>query len=194
MLEKNSCVGHMTLRELESNYRRNQILLEHQKISQIAYDERETSWHRYCIHAYGTHPVVIVPSQCCYCVQELEHSGAQLAAIEMSKERLLKAKSEYGDQHSLLSKSKGLIKVINWQNKSERYLLWAGLLLFCLVATYIIQKRFLYFVPHSMRPMALLRYVAHMLYYVFKKKNTSQQEEEDEHTMHSTTIPAPDEL
>jgi len=125
--------------------------------------------------------------------QELEHSGAQLAAIEMSKERLLKAKSEYGDQHSLLSKSKGLIKVINWQNKSERYLLWAGLLLFCLVAMYIIQKRFLYFVPHSMRPMALLRYVAHMLCYIFKKKHTSQHEEEEEDHP-ASTIPAPDEL
>jgi len=128
-------------------------------------------------------------------VQELEHSGAQIAAIEMSKERLLKAKSEYGDQHSFLSKSKGLIKVIDWQNKSERYLLWAGLLLFCLTALYIIQKRFLYFIPHSMRPMAILRYLAHMLYHIFKQKKTqTDQEGEEEHLMTPTTIRETDEL
>ena len=58
--------------------------------------------------------------------QELEHSGAQIAAIEVSHERLKKTHTEYGTQHSLLKKSKGLLKVIDWQNKSERYLSWAG--------------------------------------------------------------------
>lgn len=90
-------------------------------------------------------------------LQELEHSGAQLAAMEMSQERLKKTRSEYYGQHSLLKTSKKLLKVIDWQNKSERYLLWAGLVMFCLVALYITQKRAMYFVPEALRPMSLLR-------------------------------------
>eukprot|EP00890_Picochlorum_soloecismus_P000110 jgi/Picsp_1/109/NSC_00109-R1_vesicle transport protein len=89
--------------------------------------------------------------------QELEHSGAQLAAMEMSQERLKKTRSEYAGQHLLLKTSKNLLKVIDWQNKSERYLLWAGLVMFCLVALYITQKRAMYFVPEALRPMRLLR-------------------------------------
>jgi len=90
-------------------------------------------------------------------LQELEHSGAQLAAMEMSQERLKKTRSEYDGQHALLKRSKKFLKIIDWQNKSERYLLWAGLVMFCLVALYITQKRAMYFVPVALRPMSLVR-------------------------------------
>jgi hypothetical protein len=111
--------------------------------------------------------------------QELEHSGAQIAAIEMSQERLKKTHSEYGSQHTLLKKSKGLLKVIDWQNKSERYLLWAGLWFFCLVSMYIIQKRMLYFVPPSIRPVALLRYTLN-LFRSNDEQNTTRSMPTDE--------------
>jgi hypothetical protein len=37
----------------------------------------------------------------------------------------------------------------------ETYMLWFGLALFALVSFYVAQKRLLYFVPHSLRPMSL---------------------------------------
>ena len=88
---------------------------------------------------------------------ELEHSGAQLAAMETSHERLRTTGNEYQSQNSLLGRSKSLLRVINWQNKSEMYLLWAGLVLFCLVVLYISHKRSIYFVPKSLRPVSLVR-------------------------------------
>lgn len=96
--------------------------------------------------------------------QELEQSGAQLAALGMSQETLAKSNTQYQGQHSKLKRAKGLLSTIDWQNKSERYLLWAGLSLFCAVALYIIQKRALYFVPPSLRPMAFVRYALRMLF------------------------------
>lgn len=96
--------------------------------------------------------------------QELEQSGAQLAALGMSQETLTKSHTEYTKQHSKLKKAKGLISIVDWQNKSERYLLWAGLCLFGAVAFYIIQKRALYFVPPSLRPVSLVRYAFNMMF------------------------------
>jgi len=96
--------------------------------------------------------------------QELEQSGAQLAALGMSQETLTKSNKEYHSQHTKLKRAKGLISTVDWQNKSERYLLWAGLSLFCAVAFYIIQKRALYFVPPSLRPLALVRYAMRLLF------------------------------
>lgn len=77
--------------------------------------------------------------------------------MEMSQERLKKTRSKYDGQHALLKRSKKFLKIIDWQNKSERYLLWAGLVMFCLVALYITQKRAMYFVPVALRPMSLVR-------------------------------------
>lgn len=104
--------------------------------------------------------------------EELEHSGAQLAALGISHETLAKSNAEYRNQHSKLKKAKGLITTVDWQNKSERYLLWAGLCMFCAVALYIIQKRSLYFVPASFRPLALFRYVCHVFFGQSMKKRT----------------------
>ena len=95
--------------------------------------------------------------------QELEHSGSQLAAIELSQERLGKTNKEYESQHGKLKVAQGLIRVIDWQNKSERYMLWAGLGLFCATAAYILQKRVVYFVPESLRPVAVVRYAMRMM-------------------------------
>lgn len=95
--------------------------------------------------------------------QELEHSGAQLAAIELSQERLTKTNKEYDGQHGKLKTAQGLIKVIDWQNQSERYMLWGGILLFAACAAWIVQKRCMYFVPESLRPMAVVRYGYRML-------------------------------
>lgn len=96
--------------------------------------------------------------------QELEQSGAQLAALGMSQEMLSKSNEQYQSQHTRLKRAKGLLSTIDWQNKSEQYLLWAGLSLFCTVALYIIQKRVLYFVPPSLRPMAFIQYALRMLF------------------------------
>lgn len=90
--------------------------------------------------------------------EELEHSGTQLAAIEVSQERLGKTRKEYDSQHGKLNAAQRLIKVIDWQNQSERYLMWAGLALFALTAAYIVWKRSVYFVPASLRPVAVFRY------------------------------------
>lgn len=95
--------------------------------------------------------------------QELEQSGAQLAAIELSQEQLGKTSKEYDEQHGKLKTAHGLIKVIDWQNQSERYMLWAGIWLFAACAAWIVQKRCMYFVPESLRPMAVLRYAYSML-------------------------------
>lgn len=107
--------------------------------------------------------------------QELEHSGAQLAAIEVSKERLGKTNKEYDSQHAKLHLARKLINVIDWQNQSERYLLWAGIALFALTAAYIVQKRAIYFVPESLRPMAVARYG----YYMIEKMNRGRYEASD---------------
>jgi len=90
-------------------------------------------------------------------MQELAHTSATLAAMEVSHGQLNKTKDEYVGQHSLLKRSKGLLRTITWQNKSETLLLWGGLILFALVAAYVAQKRAMYFVPESLRPMALVR-------------------------------------
>jgi len=90
--------------------------------------------------------------------EELEHSGTQLAAIEVSQERLAKTRKEYDSQHGKLNSAQRLIKVIDWQNQSERYMMWAGLALFALTAAYIVWKRSVYFVPASLRPVAVFRY------------------------------------
>jgi hypothetical protein len=90
--------------------------------------------------------------------QELEQSGAQLAAIELSQEQLSKTNKEYDEHHGKLKTAQGLIRVVDWQNQSERYLLWAGIWLFAACAAWVVQKRCMYFVPESLRPMAMLRY------------------------------------
>ena len=108
--------------------------------------------------------------------QELEHSGAQLAAIELSHERLSKTNKEYEGQHGKLITAQGLVKLIDWQNQSERYLLWAGIAIFAACAGWIVQKRCIYFVPESLRPMAVLRYGYSML----KKASQGEREHEGE--------------
>ena len=95
--------------------------------------------------------------------QELEQSGAQLAAIELSHEQLSKTNKEYDEHHGKLKTAQGLIRVVDWQNQSERYLLWGGVWLFAACAAWVVQKRCMYFVPESLRPMAVLRYAYSML-------------------------------
>jgi hypothetical protein len=89
--------------------------------------------------------------------EELEHTSATLAAMDASHARLGQTRDEYGGQHGLLKRSRGLLTVINWQQRSETILLWCGLILFACTAAYVAQKRALYFVPEAMRPGALLR-------------------------------------
>jgi len=89
--------------------------------------------------------------------EELEHTSATLAAMDISHQQLGKTRKEYVGQHSLLRRSKGLLRTIDWQNRSETIMLWGGLILFVLVSLYVAQKRVVYFVPESMRPMALVR-------------------------------------
>ncbi|KAI3436768.1 hypothetical protein D9Q98_006180 [Chlorella vulgaris] len=89
--------------------------------------------------------------------EELEHTGATLAAMEASHSQLAKTGDEYRGQHGRLKRSKGLLRTLNWQAKSETYMLWFGLSLFVLVCAYIFQKRAGHFVPDRLKPAALLR-------------------------------------
>lgn len=90
-------------------------------------------------------------------MQEVAHTSAVLASMEVSNAQLTKTRDEYLGQHAHLGRSKNLLRTIEWQNKSDVWLLWAGLILFAIVSLYIAQKRVAYFVPESMRPLALVK-------------------------------------
>lgn len=55
--------------------------------------------------------------------EELEHTSATLAAMEASHAALGRTRDEYHGQHRKLRKSKGLLRTLNWQNKSVS---WRG--------------------------------------------------------------------
>ncbi|KAL4420075.1 hypothetical protein ABPG77_004340 [Micractinium sp. CCAP 211/92] len=88
--------------------------------------------------------------------EELEHTSATLAAMEASHAALGRTRDEYHGQHRKLRKSKGLLRTLNWQNKSETYMLWMGLTLFLAVCAYIAQKRAAHFIPEPLKPSNLL--------------------------------------
>lgn len=90
-------------------------------------------------------------------MQELQHTSATLAAMDVSHDQLSRTRDEYIGQHGILKRSKGLLRTITWQQKSETILLWFGLALFILTASYVAQKRVLYFVPEALRPMAVVK-------------------------------------
>lgn len=77
--------------------------------------------------------------------------------MELSHHRLGQTRDEYQGQHGVMKKSKGLLKVLDWQNRSETYILWLGLFFFLLTAAYVVQKRTIYFVPEALRPVTLLK-------------------------------------
>ena len=77
--------------------------------------------------------------------------------MDVSHTQLSRTRDEYLGQHGILKRSKGLLRTITWQQKSETILLWCGLVLFILTASYVAQKRVLYFVPEALRPMALIK-------------------------------------
>jgi len=89
--------------------------------------------------------------------QELQHTSATLAAMDVSHTQLSRTRDEYIGQHGILKRSKGLLRTITWQKKSETILLWCGLVLFILTAGYVAQKRALYFVPEALRPLAVIK-------------------------------------
>jgi len=66
-------------------------------------------------------------------------------------------------QHAILRRSRGLLRTLNWQNRSETILLWFGLLLFLLTSAYVGHKRMMFFVPEPLRPGSLIRSTARML-------------------------------
>lgn len=77
--------------------------------------------------------------------------------MDVSHTQLSRTRDEYLGQHGILKRSKGLLRTITWQQKSETILLWCGLALFVLTAGYVAQKRALYFVPEALRPMAVIK-------------------------------------
>ncbi|KAL4541178.1 hypothetical protein Ndes2526B_g05721 [Nannochloris sp. 'desiccata'] len=89
--------------------------------------------------------------------EELQHTSTTLAAMDVSHTQLSRTRDEYLGQHGILKRSKGLLRTITWQQKSETILLWCGLALFVLTAGYVAQKRALYFVPEALRPMAVIK-------------------------------------
>lgn len=101
--------------------------------------------------------------------------------MEISHQQLRKTNSQYTGQHTLLGRSKKLIRTVQWQNQSERYLLWGGLILFCLVALYIGHKRSIYFVPYRLRPGYLLKALFRMVLKVpgTQIKNSELQSPQD---------------
>jgi hypothetical protein len=66
-------------------------------------------------------------------------------------------------QHAILRRSRGLLRTLNWQNRSETILLWFGLLLFLLTSAYVGHKRMMFFVPEPLRPGSLIRSTARIL-------------------------------
>ncbi|KAL4457832.1 hypothetical protein ABPG75_012697 [Micractinium tetrahymenae] len=88
--------------------------------------------------------------------EELEHTSATLAAMEASHTALGRTRDEYHGQHRKLRQSGGLLGTLNWQNKSETYMLWMGLTIFLAVCAYIFQKRAGHFIPEPLKPSNLL--------------------------------------
>jgi hypothetical protein len=77
--------------------------------------------------------------------------------MDVSHTQLSRTRDEYIGHHGILKRSKGLLRTITWQQKSETILLWCGLALFILTAGYVAQKRALYFVPEALKPMAVIK-------------------------------------
>lgn len=104
-------------------------------------------------------------NSCCFYTvfsQEIEHTSTTLAAMETSHAQLAKTRNEYAGQHAILRRSRGLLRTLNWQNRSETMLLWLGLLLFILTSAYVGHKRLIFFVPEPLRPVSLIRSTARM--------------------------------
>ena len=85
-------------------------------------------------------------------VQELDHTSAQLAAMDASHERLAKSKEEYEKQTPLLTKSRRLLSKMSWHSVLDSITLYGCLAIFFLVVAYILQKRLIYFVPSFLIP------------------------------------------
>lgn len=83
--------------------------------------------------------------------------------METSHTQLANTRNEYVGQHAILKRSRGLLRMLNWQNRSETILLWFGLLLFVLTSAYVGHKRMMFFVPEPLRPGSLIRSTASIL-------------------------------
>ena len=118
--------------------------------------------------------------------EELDHTSTTLATMDASHAQLGKTRNQYLDQHGLLYRSKGLLRTLYWQNKSERFLLWCGLALFALTAAYVVHKRAIYFVPEPLRPMTIVRSGIRFIggsagqYWPLMKQNQSREKRRDE--------------
>lgn len=80
-------------------------------------------------------------------LQELEHTSATLAAMDVSHERLQKTNKQYQSQNPLFAASRRLLSTMKRHELLDSLVLYLGLGFFLLVVFYILQKRSLYFMP-----------------------------------------------
>lgn len=85
-------------------------------------------------------------------VQELNHTGTALEAMETSHTSLGATTKQYNTQAASLSQSHRLLGKMRWHNVLDWLVLWGGVAFFALVVLYILQKRLIYFVPSALTP------------------------------------------
>ncbi|KAJ1808018.1 Vesicle transport protein S20, partial [Coemansia sp. RSA 2598] len=89
--------------------------------------------------------------------EEIEKSVANLGAMDESSDLLRKTKGEYGVLDGVLGQSKELIAMLEKTDKTDRWLMLVGLVVFIAVAFNIVRKRV--WIPGLSTLFSLLRYV-----------------------------------
>ncbi|KAK9916485.1 hypothetical protein WJX75_003255 [Coccomyxa subellipsoidea] len=85
-------------------------------------------------------------------VEELDHTSATLAALEVSSTTLKGAADEYGQQRGRIKQSHKLLGTMRRASLWDRLTLWGGAALFAAVVAFIVYKRLAYFVPAALVP------------------------------------------
>ncbi|KAJ2871655.1 Vesicle transport protein S20 [Coemansia asiatica] len=89
--------------------------------------------------------------------EEIEKSVANLGALDESSDLLRKTNREYGLLDGVLGQSKELIKMLEKADKTDRWLMLVGLVVFFAVAFNIVRKRV--WIPGLSTLFSLLRYM-----------------------------------
>ncbi|CAL8466813.1 g6349 [Coccomyxa elongata] len=84
--------------------------------------------------------------------EELDHTSATLAALEVSSATLKGAADEYGQQHGRIKKSHKLLGTMRRASVWDSLTLWGGAAIFFAVVAFIVYKRLAFFVPAALVP------------------------------------------
>eukprot|EP00892_Ulva_mutabilis_P005466 jgi/Ulvmu1/3291/UM153_0003.1 len=79
--------------------------------------------------------------------EEVELAGGNLSLINSSTAKLAHTSNEYDSQQTRLTKSRGLLKLIQFLDRKEDLLLYAGIAFFAAAVLYVVLRRTLHFVP-----------------------------------------------